>query len=76
MIISDCPFDCAPPLIPIPVCGSNNITYPEACSFSFAVCENPDQNITIDYFGICGEISARLFIIKTISLFYGEDVVN
>merc|ERR1711962_718912 len=49
----DCPKYCTEELDP--VCGSNGITYPNACSLKVAVCEsNPD--LTVAHKGWCGQM--------------------
>ena len=47
-----CPAFC--PYIYKPVCGSNNVTYPNLCSLRFADCEfEDDEKITLKHKGKC-----------------------
>ena len=49
-----CPPFC--PSIYKPVCGSNNVTYPNLCSLRFADCEfENDEKITLKHKGTCKE---------------------
>ena len=60
---TDCPYDCTHDFEPMPVCGTDDVTYPNICSLEATACETRNLFLEVAHQGECRGIKIVFFCI-------------